>query len=98
MAVLRMSTEELSRVETLVQVVSGRLTVTEAAQIMGITRRHAHRLLIRVMDDGSSGLLSRRRGRRGNRRMADAAWYQMVVIHRDHSQDFGRTFAVDDLT
>ena len=43
MAVLRMSTEELSRIETLVQVASsGRLTVTEAARIMGITRRHAH--------------------------------------------------------
>jgi predicted HTH domain antitoxin len=47
MAVLRMSTEELSRVETLVQVASGRLAVTEAARIMGITRRHAHRLLVR---------------------------------------------------
>lgn len=31
-----MSTEELSRVETLVEVALDRLTVTEAARIMGI--------------------------------------------------------------
>src|SRR3546814_6861025 len=98
MAVLRMSTEELSRVETLVQVVSGRLTVTEAAQIMGITRRHAHRLLIRFMDDGSSGLISRRRGRPSNRRMDDAVRNQIVALVREHYHDFGPTLAAEYLT
>src|SRR3546814_19293269 len=98
MAVLRMSTEELSRVETLVQVVSGRLTVTEAAQIMGITRRHAHRLLIRFMDDGSSGLISRRRGRPRNRRMDDAVRNQIVALVREHSHAFGPTLAHSYLT
>ena len=43
MAVLRMSTEELSRVETLMHVVSGRMTVTQAARLMSVSRRHAHR-------------------------------------------------------
>jgi predicted DNA-binding protein (UPF0251 family) len=47
MAVLRMSTGELSRVETLMHVVSGRMTVTEAARLMSVSRRHAHRLLTR---------------------------------------------------
>ena len=51
MAVLRMSTEELSRVETLMHVVSGRMTVTEAARLMSVSRRHAHRLLTRYLDD-----------------------------------------------
>lgn len=88
MAVLRMSTEELSRVETLVQVASGRLTVTEAARIMGITRRHAHRLLTRFMDDGSSGLISRRRGRPSNRRMDDAIRTRIVALVREHYYDF----------
>ncbi|AYJ85373.1 hypothetical protein D3Y57_05080 (plasmid) [Sphingomonas paeninsulae] len=72
MAVLHMSTEELSRVETLMHVVSGRMTVIEAARLMSVSRRHAHRLLTRYLDDGSSGLLSRRRGRPSNRRLDDA--------------------------
>ena len=41
MAVLRMSTEELSRVETLMHVVAGRMTVTQAARLMSVSRRHA---------------------------------------------------------
>ncbi len=97
MAVLRMSTEELSRVETLVQVASGRLTVTEAARIMGITRRHAHRLLTRFMDDGSSGLISRRRGRPSNRRMDDAIRTRIVALVREHYYDFGPTLAAEYL-
>ncbi|MGA1854323.1 helix-turn-helix domain-containing protein, partial [Sphingobium sp. HT1-2] len=92
-----MSTEELSRVETLVQVASGRLTVTEAARIMGITRRHAHRLLTRFMDDGSSGLISRRRGRPSNRRMDDAIRTRIVALVREHYYDFGPTLAAEHL-
>ncbi|WP_235654810.1 helix-turn-helix domain-containing protein [Sphingobium yanoikuyae] len=97
MTVLRMSTEELSRVDTLVQVASGRLTVTEAARIMGITRRHAHRLLTRFMDDGSSGLISRRRGRPSNRRMDDAIRARIVALVREHYHDFGPTLAAEYL-
>jgi transposase len=97
MAVLLMSTEELSRVETLVQVASGRLTVTEAARIMGITRRHAHRLLLRFMDDGSSGLISRRRGRPSNRRMDDAVRDRIIALVREHYHDFGPTLAAEYL-
>src|SRR3546814_13834893 len=72
MAVLRMSTEALSRVETLVQVVSGRLPVTEAAQLMGLTRRHAHRLLLRLTDDRPSAPLPPRRSRPTTQPIPDA--------------------------
>ena len=97
MAVLRMSTEELSRVETLMHVVSGRMTVTEAARLMSVSRRHAHRLLTRYLDDGSSGLMSRRRGRPSNRRLDDGIRDQIVALVRTHYHDFGPTLAAEYL-
>ncbi len=97
MAVLHMSTEELSRVETLIHVVSGRMTVTEAARLMDVSRRHAHRLLLRYLDDGSSGLVSRRRGRASNRRLGDAIRDQIVALVRSHYHDFGPTLASEYL-
>jgi transposase len=97
MAVLHMSTEELSRVETLMHVVSGRMTVTEAARLMDVSRRHAHRLLLRYLDDGSSGLVSRRRGRASNRRLGDAIRDQIVALVRSHYHDFGPTLASEYL-
>lgn len=97
MAVLRMSTEELSRVETLMHMVSGRMTVTEAARLMGVSRRHAHRVLTRYLDDGSSGVVSRRRGRPSNRRHSDAFRDQVIALVREHYSDFGPTLAKEYL-
>ncbi len=97
MTVLSMSQQDLSRVETLMHVVSGRMTVTQAARLMSVSRRHAHRLLTRYLDDGSSGLLSRRRGRPSNRRLDDAIRDQIVALVRTHYHDFGPTLAAEYL-
>lgn len=97
MAVLHMSSGELSRVETLMHVVSGRMSVTEAAKLMSVSRRHAHRLLTRYLEDGSSGLLSRRRGRPSNRRLDDGIRDQIVALVRTHYHDFGPTLAAEYL-
>src|SRR3546814_9709609 len=50
------------------------------------------------MDDGSSGLISRRRGRPSNRRMDDAVRNQIVALVRAHCHDFGPTLAAEYLT
>ena len=48
------------------QIVSGQLTVSEAARRHGINRQHLHRLLARFRDDGLGGLEPRSRRPRSN--------------------------------
>lgn len=50
-----MSARELNRVEVLAQVDDGRLSVDNAANMSGLTRRQIFRLLKRYRQDGASG-------------------------------------------
>ncbi len=68
MTVLAMSHGELSRFDTLMRVERGELRVDDAASVLGLKRRQIFRLLDRLRSDGAAGLMSRKRGRRSNRR------------------------------
>ena len=97
MVLLRMSTNELSRVEVLARVGSGHLSVTAAARVMGVSRRQAHRLLTRYLDDGPAGLISRKRGRPSSRRLDEHFREHVISLVRSHYHDFGPTLACEYL-
>ncbi|MEP6723466.1 MAG: helix-turn-helix domain-containing protein [Variovorax sp.] len=44
--------------------------VGQAAQRLGLSRRQLERLIQRYKDEGAAGLVSRKRGRPGNRQLA----------------------------
>ena len=64
---VEMSERELRRAEVLASVFAGRLTMTAAAGLMGVSRRQAHRLARQLADQGVAGLRHRARGRPSNR-------------------------------
>jgi hypothetical protein len=49
---VEMSERELRRAEVLASVSAGRMTMTAAADLMGVTRRQAHRLARQFADQG----------------------------------------------
>ena len=63
-----MSDGELSRLEVLRDLDQKRLTLEAAAQLLGLERRQVFRLLKAYRAEGAAGLISKRRGRRSNRR------------------------------
>lgn len=63
-----MSERELNRVEVLSQVSQGRMTATTAANVLGLSRRQAHRLLKKFQTDGPAAIRHRARGRASNTR------------------------------
>src|SRR3954464_7514579 len=63
-----MSDGELARLEVLRDLDQRRLTPTAAAQLLGLERRQVFRLLQVYRAEGPVGLISKRRGRPGNRR------------------------------
>ena len=97
MMVVAMSHGELSRFDTLKRVQRGELRVEDAGILLGLKRRQVFRLLKRMRSDGASGLVSRKRGRPGNRRYDDSFRDQVIALVREHYSDFGPTLAKEYL-
>jgi len=71
MGTLLMSGKERRRLEVFARVRDGVLTLSEAADLLGMGYRQARRLRQRYMRDGDEGLVHKLRQRRSNRKTAD---------------------------
>ncbi len=90
---VEMSERELRRAEVLASVYAGRLTMTAAAGLMGVTRRQAHRLARQFADQGAAGLRHRARGRPSNRRLGPHVRQLAIAYVTEKYRDFGPTLA-----
>ena len=92
-----MSERELNRVEVLSQISQGRMTVTTAAKVLGLSRRQVHRLLRKFQSDGSASIRHKARGRASDNRIEPAVREFAVTLVREKYIDFGPTFAAEKL-
>jgi len=92
-----MSDRELLRLEVLRDLDQKRLTTKAAGQLLGLERRQVFRLLKAYRSEGPSGLISKRRGRRSNRRKPEALRRAVLTIIRQWYWDFGPTLAAEKL-
>ena len=92
-----MSDRELRRLEVLQDLHQGRLTAPAAGQLLGLERRQVFRLLKVYRIEGPTGLISKRRGRRSNRRKPEALRRAVLTIIRQWYWDFGPTLAAEKL-
>jgi hypothetical protein len=97
MTVVSMSRDELDRVQVLRDVVLERITVTEAAQLLRLTRRHVFRLLRRYHERGPAALVSKKRGKPSNRSYPALVRTQAIALIRANYLDFGPTLAAEKL-
>jgi Homeodomain-like domain len=92
-----MSDRELRRLEVLQDLDRRRLTPAAAGQLLGLERRQVFRLLKAYRVEGPTGLISKRRGRRSNRRKPEALRRAVLTIIRQWYWDFGPTLAAEKL-
>ena len=97
MTVRLMSDGELSRLEVLRDLDQKRLTSEAAAQLLGLERRQVFRLLKAYRAEGAAGLISKRRGRRSNRRKPEAFRTEALALIRERYWDFGPTLVAEKL-
>ena len=97
MTAVSMSRQEFSRLEVLLRVQSGRLRVSDACALIGLRRRQVFRLLHGLKRDGATSLLSKRRGRPSNHRLAVEVRTLTLSIVRERYADFGPTLAAEKL-
>ncbi|MFC4523659.1 ISNCY family transposase [Cupriavidus pinatubonensis] len=95
--VITVSMRELDRLKTVQAVVDGQLRPSVAAERLEITDRQLRRLLERYRQEGPSGLVSRRRGRPSNNRLAADREAAALDLIREHYADFGPTLAAEKL-
>ena len=92
-----MSDGELRRLEVLQDLDRRRLTPAAAGQLLGLERRQVFRLLKAYRIEGATGVISKRRGRRSNRRKPEALRRAVLTIIRQWYWDFGPTLAAEKL-
>jgi hypothetical protein len=92
-----MSDRELARLEMPRDLDQKRLTTEAAAQLLGLERRQVFRLLKAYRNEGPTGLISKQRGRRSNRRKPEALRRAALVLIREWYWDFGPTLAAEKL-
>lgn len=95
--VLVMTGEESRRLYVIQQVIERKIRQRHAAELLGRSVRQVRRLVRRVRQDGPRGIGHRLRGRRSNRRHADALQARVVTLYRAHYADFGPTLAREKL-
>ena len=92
-----MSERELNRVEVLAQVDDRRLSVDNAANMLGLTRRQIFRLLKRYRQNGASAIRHKARGKPPNNRIHTAKRDYALAVIKESYADFGPTLAAEML-
>lgn len=92
-----MSERDLNRVEILSQVVQGRMTATNAGNLLSLSRRQVQRLLKSFRTDGPAAIRHKARGRPSNNRIDPAVRAFAVTLVKEHYADFGPTLAAEKL-
>ena len=94
---LTMSVVELERSHVVRQAVEERLSQREGAERLGIGVRQFKRLVRAWKQDGTLGLVSRRRGRASHNRLTDGARSEIVRLLKEKYEDFGPALAAEKL-
>jgi hypothetical protein len=97
MTVVAMTRREFSRLEVVVAIEEGQMTVSRAAELLGLSRRQIFRLLDRFRSIGPNGLASRKRGVRSNNQIHRSVRQLAMMLVRQHYADFGPTLACEKL-
>jgi transposase len=92
-----MSERDLNRVEILSQVVQGRMTATNAANLLALSRRQVQRLLKSFRTNGPAAIRHKARGRPSNNRIDPAVRVLAVTLVQEQYADFGPTLATEKL-
>jgi transposase len=92
-----MSAREIDRLSVIRQVLERRLTRVKAGELLGLGAKQVARLCTAYEQQGAAGLVSRKRGRPGNRKLATAVETRVVELVRELYDDFGPTLAREKL-
>lgn len=89
--VLALSKKEIDRLMIVSQIEDNRMTVQEAAELLGVSERQTYRILKRIRAEGVKGIVHRLRGRESNRGYPNKLKREIIGIYRKQYWDYGPT-------
>lgn len=96
-ALVTLNMRELDRLKVIQAVVELGLKPGRAADRLGLTVRQVERLVTCYRECGAAGLVSRKRGNPGNRKLDEGLALRALTIIRERYADFGPTLACEKL-
>ena len=97
MGKLRLSKKERLRVEVLLKVKQGGMSLRKGAELLSLSYRQMLRVHARYESDGNTGLQHRLRGQESNRRFASGRRERVVELYQAKYGDFGPRLAAEYL-
>lgn len=97
MGTLQVSRKERRRLAMLSQVEEGKISLTKAAELLGLSYRQMKRVWSRRQQEGDSGVVHRLRGRRSNRQSKPEVKAKALRLYRKKYDDYGVTLAAECL-
>lgn len=94
---LTLSEKERRRLAKFEEVQAGRMSLVQAARLLGLSYRQAKRSYARFRAEGDRGVVHRRRGCAGNRRKPASAKAAVLERYRAQFAGFGPTLAAEEL-
>lgn len=94
---ITMSEKEQERLVVMEQVKCGAKTIAEAAEILGVTYRHARRIHKRFISDGAWGVTHAARGKFSNNSLPQEFRENVINLYKEHLKDYGPTLAAEVL-
>jgi hypothetical protein len=85
--------KEVDRLKVIWQVITSKLKIEEAAELLFLSCRQVIRIRNRVKAEGNKGIIHRMRGKPSNHRLPQGLLQQAIEIVREKYWDFGPTFA-----
>ena len=89
--ILTMSRKEIDKLEIITQLGVNKLSVTEAAELLGISQRQIYRIQKRVKTEGAKGIIHKLRGRSSNRGYPKELKEKVIRIYNEQYSDYGPT-------
>ena len=92
-----LSANEIDRLEIIQMVIARRLSVTKAADRVGISRQRMNQLVNAYRRDGASALASGKRNKPASNKYSKELREQSCNLVREYYSDFGPTLAAEYL-
>jgi transposase-like protein len=94
---LTMSQKEADRLSIINQVISKKITARESSELLKLSERQVFRILSRVRDEGSKGVIHKLRGKKSNRGYTEGLKKEVIRIYKTQYVDYGPTLFSEEL-
>ncbi|MCB0728422.1 MAG: transposase [Ignavibacteriae bacterium] len=92
-----MSQKEADRLSLINQVISKKITAKELSVLLKLSERQVYRLLYRVREEGSKGIIHKLRGKKSNRGYSEDLKKEVLRIYKTQYNDYVPTLFSDQL-